>query len=528
MWNPSDQLETEPIPSEGDNQSLTTPRVKVITKRGYSIKKEEWSTTELGKLRRELTVAPYIPSDYGPKPEPFHIYLESTSKLYLPKYFALEKCGEPTKVKLSKGEECQIEFKGDLRPTQLPVVDAFLQTCPDIVTSSPTEYTKSSRGGIISVGCGFGKTVLALYLASRLGRKTLVIVHKEFLVAQWRERIQQYLPGVSVGRIQGKTIDIEGHQIVIGMLQSISMKEYDPVVFESFGFCIVDEAHHIAAEVFSRSLIKINSYYMLGLSATPKRVDGLSKVFEWFLGPYVYRQTKRPSRTVSVTMVHYENPNPMYSREEHNRMGKLAMPKMISNVTNFARRIHLVVHLLLSLTENTGRHILVLSDRRLHLKAIADHLAKHNFTDVGYYVGGMKEAELKASETKRIILGTYMMSSEGMDIPVLNTLVMASPKSNIEQSVGRILRKEHIGVEPVIYDMVDNFSVFRNQAEKRRKFYRAAKYGVHNSFIQDNNDTPLETLWTTAEKNKVAVITTTRGRPKKQVSVKDEKTECLI
>ena len=176
---------------------------------------------------------------------------------------------------------------------------------------------------------------------------------------------------------------------------------------------------------------------------------------------------------------------------------------------------------------------MVLSDRRGHLQALAEHLAKHNFTDVGYYIGGMKEAELKESESRRILLGTYMMSSEGMDIPILNTLVMASPKSNIEQSVGRILRKEHEGVEPVIYDVVDDFSVFRNQAEKRKKFYRVAGYQVFNSCISDHSDTPLPKLWSQAEASKTLLETKSKrtkskSKPKSDRDKPASESVCLI
>ena len=77
------------------------------------------------------------------------------------------------------------------------------------------------------------------------------------------------------------------------MLQSISMKDYPDDMFDCFQFSIIDECHHIAAEVFSKSLPKIACLYNLGLSATPKRKDGLSKVFEWYLGDMVYQVKKR-------------------------------------------------------------------------------------------------------------------------------------------------------------------------------------------------------------------------------------------
>merc|ERR1712127_178315 len=129
--------------------------------------------------------------------------------------------------------------------------------------------------------------ICALNIISRLKTKTLIIVHKEFLLRQWIERIEQFLPDAKVGKIQAKVIDIDDKDIVICMLQSLSMKDYPKDMFRSFGFTICDECHHIGAEVFSRSLLKVVTKYMLGLSATMKRKDGLTKVIKWFLGDIV-------------------------------------------------------------------------------------------------------------------------------------------------------------------------------------------------------------------------------------------------
>ena len=97
--------------------------------------------------------------------------------------------------------------------------------------------------------------------------------------------------------------------------------------------------------------------------------------------------------------------------------------------------------------------------------------------DVGYYIGGMKQKDLDISETKAIILGTFSMSSEALDIPELNTLFMTTPKSNIEQSVGRILRKTH-EIRPLIIDIKDNFRPFVNQCNKRKYIYFKIKSNI--------------------------------------------------
>ena len=133
---------------------------------------------------------------------------------------------------------------------------------------------------------------------------------------------------------------------------------------------------------------------------------------------------------------------------------------MITNISECERRNNLILKTILSLCEDPKRKVLILGDRRQQLYELSRGLENNNFKNWGYYIGGMKEEELKKSETKQVLLATYSMSSEGMDIPALNSLFLITPKSDIEQSIGRILRKNHIEVIPVIYDYVDTFSIF--------------------------------------------------------------------
>ena len=141
------------------------------------------------------------------------------------------------------------------------------------------KHIKKKGSGLLALHTGFGKTVL-LNIISRINQKTLIIVHKEFLLRQWIERIEQFLPDARVGRIQAKTIDTEDKDIVICMLQSLSMKDYPKDMFKEYGLSIYDECHHLSAEVFSRAFFKVVTKYGLGLSATIKRKDGLTKSFK--------------------------------------------------------------------------------------------------------------------------------------------------------------------------------------------------------------------------------------------------------
>jgi predicted helicase len=101
-----------------------------------------------------------------------------------------------------------------------------------------------------------------------------------------------------------------------------------------------------------------------------------------------------------------------------------------------------------------------------------------NLASVGYYIGGMSEIELKKSEKMQVILSSFPMSSEGLDIPTLNAEFLITPKTDIVQSVGRILRAKHKFSHPIIYDFIDTHGVFQRQWLKRKAFYKKQNYKI--------------------------------------------------
>jgi superfamily II DNA or RNA helicase len=152
---------------------------------------------------------------------------------------------------------------------------------------------------------------------------------------------------------------------------------------------------------------------------------------------------------------------------------------MINQIADFAGRTAEIISWVRPMMEEAGRNLLVLSDRREHLITFEAGFRAAGIDSIGYYVGGMKQKDLDISATKRIILGTFAMASEGMNIPSLNAVLLATPKSNIEQSVGRILRlkKEERTVQPVILDVLDSvFVECYGQWAKRKKFYKECGY----------------------------------------------------
>ena len=455
--------------------------------KGYTIYKEHISIQEQQFIRTELNVKPYVPKSMG-KVEAFPIYRESHKKFYVPRYFGESIYGDVDEIRIPDPQPINLKFNGELRDYQEKVVKIY-------------KDNMSKGGGLLEIPCGRGKTVMALKILSELKVKTLVVVHKGFLLNQWVERINQFLPDAKVGTIQGQTIDIEGKDIVIGMLQSLSMKDYPQNMFEDFGLTIVDEVHHIAAEVFVRSLFKIVTKYVLGLSATMQRKDGLSKVFKMFLGDIIYKEKPKGNDKVLVKVIEYKTSDDEFNETKYDFRGNPAYSSMISKLCTYNHRSEFIIKVVKDLyDEDNSRQIMILGHNKNLLTYLFKAIEHRSIAPVGYYVGGMKPDALKESESKKIIIGTYSMASEALDIKTLTTLVMATPKTDVTQSIGRILRTNHC--QPVVVDILDTHDVFQRQGIKRRKYYVKQNYRIIKTNNQEYDSNNWETLYEPGSKKK--------------------------
>lgn len=471
---------------------------KTLTKDGYNVNIKKLKTTDVAQITNDLTVKPNKLSDYVDKIDSFEVFKKNGDILTLPTHYGIEKFGQPTELLNLENSKINIQFKGNLRPHQIQVVEAAIKGL------------KTKGGGILALPTGFGKTTLALYIASQLKLKTLVIVHKTFLQNQWYERIKQFTDA-RIGIIRQKKTDVENKDIVIGMLQSISMIDYDKSIFKDFNLIIVDECHHAAAKVFSQAFFKLGSKYTLGLSATPTRQDGLTKVLKWFLGDIIVQVSKKGDKNVYVNMFNYDSDDKLYTEKKRWFKGKVKpdIQKMITNMYKIEKRNKFVSNIITSLRNKDERKILVLSDRIEHLNQIkklvddkivddvSNGLHENEEIKTAYYIGKMKDYELKDAEEADIIFGTYPMAEEGLDISGLNTVIFATPKKNIIQSIGRIMRRplEEGDINPLVIDIVDNIPSFKNWAEQRLKYYTSKKYTVstYNAY-NENCVTPQDLL----------------------------------
>ena len=445
----------------------------ILSKEGYLVPKTDKYKKLIDSAIKELTVEPYQPFSFGKNNDnnTFTVYQENDEYLSVPKYYGIKKFGIPEINKEIDGEKIKIKFKGDLRPKQKEIVDKVVP------------HIQQNNGGVLVLPCAAGKTVLSLYLASLFKVKTLVIVHKTFLLNQWKERALEFT-NANIGIIQQNKIDIDGKDIVIGMLQSIAKDKYDDDIFRDFGMVIFDEAHHAPSQYFSKALPLIACKLTIGLSATPKRSDKLEKILYWYFGDVMYKSAVEENNKVLVNIVNYDIEHEKF-KEYKMYTGDINKPKTINKIATIGRRNKFIVNMIEEILQEDGRQILVLSDRITHLESLKKRVDEREIASTDFYVGGMKQKALDVAKNAQVIFASYGMAAEGLDIPGLNTLFMVTPRSNVEQSVGRIIRKI-TDITPTIFDFTDQLPSFVNQGRNRRRLYK--KMGFQIKIIEVNNN----------------------------------------
>jgi superfamily II DNA or RNA helicase len=504
---------------------------KVITHKGYAIRKSILSEPQKKLIEKHCIVEPKVDDRYKVKGElAFRIYKESPERYYLPREWALDTFGEPEISIVSEGADLSSsasQFNGSPYDYQNDIINSYLN---------------SKRNGLICVPCGKGKTFMALNIASQIKKKFLIVVDKEFLMNQWKNEITNVMPNLKVGilqadkrevgtvtlkqkelgleelkalaktngikvggtkselveRLKAANIDLTptsesiSYDCTICMIQTLCIQTFPDNFFNDYGFTIFDECHHLGAQHFSKALFKIQTKKMLGLSATPIRVDGLTKVFEMFLGkPVFWEKVREPDPTVIVKSVNISCQDPNYLRIPYDYKKDVIIARLITYVVECEERNKEIVRWIHNLAKDSKRKILVLSARISHLETI-DKLINKEISR-SYYIGGMKEEirETGAQEST-VLLASYSMASEAMNIKSLNAVILATPRSNVEQSTGRILRtrvSERV-VQPLIVDIVDIHDPLRNQYKHRLSYYKKCKYTIET--VQQGHDSGIE------------------------------------
>jgi superfamily II DNA or RNA helicase len=266
---------------------------------------------------------------------------------------------------------------------------------------------------------------------------------------------------------------------------------------------VVHNCHHFSSKHFSRALFKVGAKYTMGLSATPYRNDGLIKITNWFLGDIMYQKKTKTNNQVVVKSLFFYSTVPTF-KELKMRVKSDVRPnfvKMVSNIVEMEYRNNHIINIINTIRLDPERKILVLSDRKDHLNILKIGVDKYINLDIKngdilqdecstyLYTGSLKDHErIEAEQNADILFATTGLANEGLDIERLNTIILVTPKKDVKQSVGRIMRKilNDGDIRPLIIDIIDDFSIFPNQYKKRLEFYKESKYVIQTNYLFDN------------------------------------------
>lgn len=327
--------------------------------------------------------------------------------------------------------------------------------------------------GVLQAGTGSGKTVTALAVITERKQPTLILVHTQELMLQWRDRIRQFL-GIEAGQIGGGKFDIQ--PITVGTVQSAS--KHLEELSNCFGFIIIDECHRTPASTFSVCADAFPAKYRLGLSATPFRTDGLGRAIHFYLGPLVHEVDPdhlrkigailRPEIITRQTVFTFDRDPSHYYQQ------------MLSELTQDPIRNQLIAS---DVVKELGRNAgipLVVSDRVGHLETLRSCLKDRGV--VMELLTGKTPRKQREAIVERIragqvqVLGsTLSLIAEGFDAPGLSALFLCSPiksRGRLIQVIGRVLRPQ-AGKVPRVYDYNDVLvSVLKVSALARSREYR--------------------------------------------------------
>lgn len=440
----------------------------------YAVHQDAIEANVIEALQKTLTVKAELNENFGNQDKKELLLIDFQDEfVQVPRFFGLEFFGQPDVVEFAKDasaprDSLSFSVELDAQRRQVEATDFVMD-----------KFNAGPDGVMLVLPCGYGKTTCALHVCGQLRVRTMVIVPTSVLIDQWYGVIQQRMPDARVCVLRGSTDtvteDARTADIVLTLVQTMSMCTLPAQLLSSFELMIVDEVHTACAPTFHRAVLRCNPAYILSLSATPERPDGLHVAMRYFLGSHVFR-VERAHTPTQVQIVRYTNRATQIERSYSDRQGKkkLKIATMLNDLACDRQRTELLLMLIREKFEQ-GRLLIVLADRTSLLQSLHDALP----SDVtGLLTGAVPQSKRAEQMTKPIILATYALCKMGFDKPDLNTLIMATPITNIEQSVGRIQRQTGSEHRPLIVDVIDNYSIFHAYFRKRKRYYDAHGFDV--------------------------------------------------
>lgn len=366
--------------------------------------------------------------------------IDNDNNVYLPYFYCRDKLKIYPKVK-NEYPQTTIKFKGELTKEQR------------IIKTETVNLLNKQGCCILALYTGFGKTCLSLYIASKLSLKTLYINNRITIIEQLKESIEKFTYS-KVQIIQpGNKLDKNCDFYIIN---AINVPKFKYEFFEDIGTLIVDEIHNMLSEVLSTSLFYINPKYLIGLSATPYRKDGLDVLFDLYFG------TEKIIRTLNRYHKVYKIETPFVPKIETTIDGKLDWGTILNSQAENKERNEKIIKIL---KKYNDRVFIVICKRVSQIKYLEQRLLEEN-ENISALYGNRK----KYDKTSRIIIGTIQKLGTGFDNPRTNALLLATDiESYFIQTLGRSMRTPT--VEPIIFDIVDKFPRLNKHWLTRKDVY---------------------------------------------------------
>jgi superfamily II DNA or RNA helicase len=364
--------------------------------------------------------------------------------IYLPFYWGLQhfkgRCERLSRDNLS---QLTTSFNGELRKMQKEVKKEVLSLLNNQGSCKISLYT------------GAGKTILSIYLSCKIKLKTLVIVNRLILIEQWKCSIQKVCIDPKIQVLTAKNKIDKSCDFYIMNAENVSKRNRDDL--SHIGFVIVDEIHLIATEKLSKSFLYTTPRYLVGLSATPVRLDGMDILLDIFFGEKkIYRKLFIPHFVFKVSTGF----KPEFTL---NKQGKIDWNSVLNSQAFNNERNDLILHIVQQFPE---RVFLILTKRVKHGEYLVQKLQERG-EDVTSLIG-IKQV---CNYDSRILVATVQKAGVGFDHPRLDALLLASDVENyFIQYLGRVMRREDS--RPIIFDLVDKNSILEKHYHSRRAVYK--------------------------------------------------------
>ena len=447
------------------------------------LRKSDFSLGELAQIRAELTFVPPLvktKKTITPSP-PYHGFAENTDMLRVPKFYKLPvsinaaprtvdfrpalSVGRPARFSIDRLDDNAAAEP--LRPLQKEAVE--------IITGRLERATeKVPRGSLLCIPCGYGKTRCAIFVIQRIAVVTLVLTANKQLIVQFQRALCALSSDVVTASLPKPDKPLPDAHVIFGTLQSIHSRRYSAAYLAPVGLVVVDEAHHIAAPTFAQAMCRLPAARVLALTATPERSDGRENLIYYLAGSTAFRYVRPRVPGLCVRFLRYAGSGDLSTHYQSlcERM------QFLVRLCRSERRNAVLAAAAVEFFRRSGitarGGILILSKLVEHLHELA-RLCVDLCPDLDYgFFTGAESLEVRdVSAGRRVIFATYDMAKEGLDIPRLDTLVLASPAESLTQCVGRILRDVPNKLAPLVVDVNDDCAAFRHEVTSRRRKFES-------------------------------------------------------